>query len=277
MALTGGTLYSDEQLDSKLINTLISVSGSYAASRRKLALEEFPNNIQMQRECSCIRTQEIVFRLSRLSTWFCLSRSTTTTCRKCYARLTQHTSFREKKCGFSEDFHVKKKLKKKMADLRINPNLSNEEVLRGLQNAKDQADSLRDSLQNAIDCFEVDELGNTVLRPQRGLILPMFHAMGCHALRRTQQQIQSVTVGNVGAVVVVNGGDNIGANGLNGGAVVDVNGGDNIGANGLNGGAGVDMNGGDDIGANGLNGGAGVDVNGGDDIGANGNLANGHE
>ncbi|CAO4360434.1 unnamed protein product [Caenorhabditis nigoni] len=255
MALTGGTLYSDEQLDSELINTLISVSGSYAASRRKLALEE----------------------LSRLSTWFCLSRSTTTTCRKCYARLTQHTSFREKKCGFSEDFHVKKKLKKKMADLRINPNLSNEEVLRGLQNAKDQADSLRDSLQNAIDCFEVDELGNTVLRPQRGLILPMFHAMGCHALRRTQQQIQSVTVGNVGAVVVVNGGDNIGANGLNGGAVVDVNGGDNIGANGLNGGAGVDMNGGDDIGANGLNGGAGVDVNGGDDIGANGNLANGHE
>ncbi|PIC55485.1 hypothetical protein B9Z55_000744 [Caenorhabditis nigoni] len=41
-----------------------------------------------------------------------------------------------------------------MADLLINPNLSNEEVLRGLQNARDQADSLRDSLQNAIDCFE---------------------------------------------------------------------------------------------------------------------------
>ncbi|CAP38924.1 Protein CBG22296 [Caenorhabditis briggsae] len=59
MALTGGTFYSDQQLDSELINTLISVSGSYAASRRKLALEEYPNNIQMQRETSYIRPQEI--------------------------------------------------------------------------------------------------------------------------------------------------------------------------------------------------------------------------
>ncbi|PIC55527.1 hypothetical protein B9Z55_000764 [Caenorhabditis nigoni] len=63
-ALTGGTFYSDQQLDSELINILISVSGSYAASRRKLVLEEFPNNIQMQRESSYIRPQEDV-RLNR--------------------------------------------------------------------------------------------------------------------------------------------------------------------------------------------------------------------
>lgn len=59
MSLTGGTFYSDQQLDSELINTLISVCGSYAASRRKHAIDENPNNIQMQREASYIRPQEI--------------------------------------------------------------------------------------------------------------------------------------------------------------------------------------------------------------------------
>uniref|UniRef100_A0A8R1DG55 DNA-directed RNA polymerase III subunit RPC6 n=1 Tax=Caenorhabditis japonica TaxID=281687 RepID=A0A8R1DG55_CAEJA len=59
MSLTGGTFYSDQQLDSELINTLISVCGSYASSRRKHAIDENPNNIQMQREASYIRPQEI--------------------------------------------------------------------------------------------------------------------------------------------------------------------------------------------------------------------------
>ncbi|EFO84683.1 hypothetical protein CRE_03668 [Caenorhabditis remanei] len=59
MSLTGGTFYSDQQLDSELINTLISVCGSYASSRRKHAIESNPNNIQMQRESSYIRPQEI--------------------------------------------------------------------------------------------------------------------------------------------------------------------------------------------------------------------------
>ncbi|CAB3407409.1 unnamed protein product [Caenorhabditis bovis] len=59
MSLTGGTFYSDQQLDSELINTLISVCGSYANSRRKIAIESNPNDIQMQRESSYIRPQEI--------------------------------------------------------------------------------------------------------------------------------------------------------------------------------------------------------------------------
>lgn len=59
MSLTGGTFYSEQQLDTELINTLISVCGSYASSRRKLAIEANPNNLQMQREASYIKTQEI--------------------------------------------------------------------------------------------------------------------------------------------------------------------------------------------------------------------------
>ncbi|CAI2322270.1 unnamed protein product [Caenorhabditis sp. 36 PRJEB53466] len=59
MELTGGTFYSDQQLDSELINTLITVCGTFASSRRKIAIDENPNSIQMQREASYIRPQEI--------------------------------------------------------------------------------------------------------------------------------------------------------------------------------------------------------------------------
>lgn len=64
-SLTGGTFYSDHQLDSELIHTLVSVCTSFLQSKRKTAVDQFPNDSGMQKELSYVRPQEvpIVFKL----------------------------------------------------------------------------------------------------------------------------------------------------------------------------------------------------------------------
>ncbi|CAD6196193.1 unnamed protein product [Caenorhabditis auriculariae] len=64
MELTGGTFYSDQQLDSELINALINVSTHYVQDRHKQAVQSYPDNDQMQREMSYVRPQEIADYIS---------------------------------------------------------------------------------------------------------------------------------------------------------------------------------------------------------------------
>ncbi|KAK6056809.1 RNA polymerase Rpc34 subunit [Cooperia oncophora] len=58
-SLTGGTFYSDQQLDSELIHTLVNVCIGYIHSRRKQAIDNHPDDISMQKELSCVRSQEV--------------------------------------------------------------------------------------------------------------------------------------------------------------------------------------------------------------------------
>ncbi|CAJ0592737.1 unnamed protein product [Cylicocyclus nassatus] len=59
-SLTGGTFYSDQQLDSELIHTLVNVCIGYVQGRRKQAADNHPDDMQMQKELSSVRPQEIV-------------------------------------------------------------------------------------------------------------------------------------------------------------------------------------------------------------------------
>lgn len=59
LSLTGGTFYSEQQLDSELINTLLSVSVSYIQSRKKHSVDTHRDDVQMQKEMSYIRPQEV--------------------------------------------------------------------------------------------------------------------------------------------------------------------------------------------------------------------------
>ncbi|CAI4230268.1 unnamed protein product [Auanema sp. JU1783] len=58
-SLTGGTFYSDHQLDSELIHTLVSVCTGYIQAKRKHAMEMHPDDLAMQKELSYIKTQEV--------------------------------------------------------------------------------------------------------------------------------------------------------------------------------------------------------------------------
>ncbi|KJH51071.1 RNA polymerase Rpc34 subunit [Dictyocaulus viviparus] len=58
-SLTGGTFYSDQQLDSELIYTLVNVCTGYVNGRRKQAIDAHPDDFQMQKELSAVRPQEI--------------------------------------------------------------------------------------------------------------------------------------------------------------------------------------------------------------------------
>ncbi|VDO29427.1 unnamed protein product [Haemonchus placei] len=58
-SLTGGTFYSDQQLDAELIHTLVNVCIGYIHSRRKQATDNHPDDFSMQKELSCVRPQEI--------------------------------------------------------------------------------------------------------------------------------------------------------------------------------------------------------------------------
>nr|CDJ80272.1 RNA polymerase Rpc34 domain containing protein [Haemonchus contortus] len=58
-SLTGGTFYSDQQLDAELIHTLVNVCIGYIHSRRKQAIDNHPDDFSMQKELSCVRPQEI--------------------------------------------------------------------------------------------------------------------------------------------------------------------------------------------------------------------------
>lgn len=58
-SLTGGTFYSDQQLDSELIHTLVSVCTGYIQSRRKHAMDTHPDDVSLQKELSYVKTQEI--------------------------------------------------------------------------------------------------------------------------------------------------------------------------------------------------------------------------
>ncbi|KAJ1355908.1 hypothetical protein KIN20_013483 [Parelaphostrongylus tenuis] len=58
-SVTGGTFYSDQQLDSELIYTLVNVCTGYVNSRRKHAIDTHPDDLNMQKELSAIRPQEV--------------------------------------------------------------------------------------------------------------------------------------------------------------------------------------------------------------------------
>lgn len=58
-SLTGGTFYSDQQLDSELIHTLVNVCSGYVHSRRSQAVETHPDDPIVQRELSCVRAEEV--------------------------------------------------------------------------------------------------------------------------------------------------------------------------------------------------------------------------
>ncbi|KAK6728639.1 hypothetical protein RB195_005964 [Necator americanus] len=58
-SLTGGTFYSDQQLDSELIHTLVNVCIGYIQGRRKQAIDNHPDDLQIQKELSAVRPQEI--------------------------------------------------------------------------------------------------------------------------------------------------------------------------------------------------------------------------
>ncbi|VDM57322.1 unnamed protein product [Angiostrongylus costaricensis] len=58
-SLTGGTFYSDQQLDSELIYTLVNICTGYVNGKRKLAVDTHPDDLQMQKELSAVRPQEV--------------------------------------------------------------------------------------------------------------------------------------------------------------------------------------------------------------------------
>uniref|UniRef100_A0A0K0CXJ8 DNA-directed RNA polymerase III subunit RPC6 n=1 Tax=Angiostrongylus cantonensis TaxID=6313 RepID=A0A0K0CXJ8_ANGCA len=58
-SLTGGTFYSDQQLDSELIYTLVNLCTGYVNGKRKLAVDTHPDDLQMQKELSAVRPQEV--------------------------------------------------------------------------------------------------------------------------------------------------------------------------------------------------------------------------
>ncbi|VDO85185.1 unnamed protein product [Heligmosomoides polygyrus] len=58
-SVTGGTFYSDQQLDSELIHTLVNVCIGYIHSRRKQAVDNHPDDLAMQKELSAVRPQEV--------------------------------------------------------------------------------------------------------------------------------------------------------------------------------------------------------------------------
>ena len=59
ISLTGGTFYSEQQLDSELIHTLVSVCTGFLQARRKLAMDAHPNDAGAQKELSFARPQDV--------------------------------------------------------------------------------------------------------------------------------------------------------------------------------------------------------------------------
>ncbi|CAJ0963840.1 unnamed protein product, partial [Mesorhabditis belari] len=57
--LTGGTFYSDQQLDTELIQTMVTLCVGFLQARRRKAIEEAKNSIEMQKELSLVRPSEI--------------------------------------------------------------------------------------------------------------------------------------------------------------------------------------------------------------------------
>ncbi|CAJ0574061.1 unnamed protein product, partial [Mesorhabditis spiculigera] len=58
-SLTGGTFYSDRQLDAELIQSLVSVSISFLNMKRNEAREVAASNLEMQKELSLVRPAAI--------------------------------------------------------------------------------------------------------------------------------------------------------------------------------------------------------------------------
>lgn len=58
-SLTGGTFYSDQQLDSEFVETLIQVCVTMLLSRRKQAEDEYKNDILGQRDAMYVESDEV--------------------------------------------------------------------------------------------------------------------------------------------------------------------------------------------------------------------------
>lgn len=57
--LTGGTFYSDQQLDSQFVTTLAQVCVNMLMTQRRQAEERFPDDVLAQREASYVKSENV--------------------------------------------------------------------------------------------------------------------------------------------------------------------------------------------------------------------------